>query len=294
MYSEKFEALLSKLPIRVSREIRNTASGFYSFESRLSEIRLRAGRTVSLTLDGKNLGSPVKISQEEMTETVRLLCRGSVYAYSESLREGYITIDGGYRVGVAGRAVIENGCVIGVGDITSVSIRISHNIPGAGDFAVRIWRKCEGKGGILIYSPPGIGKTTLLRDLAIQLSSGVNAIRVAIVDSRGEIGGDFIPEECLIDILLGYPKAEGIEIATRTLSPQALICDEIGGYDEAESILAVQSSGVPLIASAHGSCLSEVISRPAIKILSSNGIFTSYIGISRKGDGSYAYNADFI
>ncbi|MDY3846530.1 MAG: hypothetical protein SOZ62_06505 [Eubacteriales bacterium] len=294
MLSEKISELISLLPSPIMLEIKNADKSYFDFESRLSEIRLRADRAASLTIDGKNVLLPIRIKGQELTDTMKLLCRGSVYAYSESLREGYITIPGGYRVGVAGRAVMEDGIITGIGDVTSICIRISHNIPGAGDFAVKIWRKTGGKGGMLVYSPPGIGKTTLLRDTAVQLSSGSDAIRIAIVDCRAEIGGDFIPDDCLIDILRGYPKAEGIEIATRTLSPQAIVCDEIGGYDEAESILAVQSCGVPLIASAHGSSLSEVINRPAIKILTSNGVFSSYIGIGRNADGSYAYNADFI
>lgn len=294
MFSEKLETTLHALPIRIRQEITNTAAGYYDFENRLSEIRLRAERCCSLTIDARNIIVKARITQSELTESVKILCHGSIYAYSESLREGYVTVDGGYRIGIAGRAVTEDGIVTGIGDISSVCIRIAHNISGAGNFGVQVFRRINGKGGILIYSPPGVGKTTMLRDMAIQLSSGTDALRTAIVDCRGEIGGDFIPPECLIDILLGYPKAEGIEIATRTLSPQILFCDEIGGYDEAESIIAVQSCGVPLIATAHGSSVAEVISRPAIKILSSNGIFAAYIGVSRKNDGTYAYNADFI
>ena len=126
-----------------------------------------------------------------------------------------------------------------------------------------------------------------MRDLAESLSKGRDAIRVAVVDCRGELcacsssGG-------MIDVLEDYPKAQGIEIATRTLAPQAVICDEIGDYDEADSILAVQSSGVPLIASAHGDDLASLLARPAIRLLDRAGVFGAYIGIHRL-HGSYRY-----
>ncbi len=294
MPSKEFQKLLNYFPQRLCREISNVAAGCFNFEKRLSEIRLRALRGASLTLDGKNIPLGVKLSSEEISEIMRSLCKGSLYAYSESLREGYITLKNGYRVGVAGRAVTEDGEITGVGDITSLCIRISHNVEGAGDFAVHVFEKLGCQKGMLIYSPPGMGKTTMLRDTAIQLSSGINPMRVSIIDTRGELGCADIPDSCLVDILEGYPKALGIEIATRTLSPQVLICDEIGGYDEAESILAVQSCGVPLVASVHGSSLTELLSRPTVNILSLNNIFSAYIGIAKRNDGTYTYSADFV
>lgn len=293
MFSKSAEKLFLCLPSQIVREIRRLEESNANFEKNLSEIRIRAGRISSLSVNGRRIFIPISVTEEEMTETLKLFCRGSIYAYTESLREGYVSFSGGYRIGVAGRAVYEDGILVGVSDVSSLCIRIPHNVCGAGDVAVKVWKKLEGKRGILIYSKPGNGKTTMLRDTAVQLSSGRDASIVSLVDTREELSGDFIGRNCAIDVLLGYPKAEGIEIATRTLSPNVIICDEIGGYEEAEAILSVQACGVPLIASSHGDSLNEVLSRGAIKILVENRIFGAYIGVKREPSGLYTYTVDY-
>lgn len=293
MLSELLSLVLSAFPRRLEREITRAGETYERFPERLSEIRARAGRMASLTIDGRNVQLPVVMTAEELAETVKVFCRGSVYAYSESLREGYLSLRDGCRVGVAGRAVLEDGAVVGVSDVTSVSVRIARYIRGAADFTMSVWRRLEGQSGILIYSPPGVGKTTMLRDLAVQLSSGAGARRVAVIDSRGEIGGEHLSRGCLADVLLGYPKGEGIEIATRTLSPEVLICDEIGSYADAESILSVQHCGVPIIATAHGAKLSELLRRSPVRVLCEYGVFGAYVGIRRGDNGGFFYQADY-
>ncbi len=289
--SQKLCELIDTLPQPVGREIIRVAENYSDFERRLSEIRIRADRICTLTLDMHAVALGVSVSAKELAECVRALCKNSVYAYSESLAQGFITTDGGFRVGIAGRALCERGAVYGVTDVSSISVRVPHNVEGAGDAIVEAWQKC--RGGVLVYSLPGVGKTTALRDASAQLSSGRAPLRVAIVDSRGEFPSSLIDARSAVDILTGYPRAAGIEIATRTLSPDVIICDEIGGADEAAAILGVQSAGVALIASAHAGSFTELMSRRAIKILSSNGIFGAYIGVSRE-NGSYAYRTEFI
>ena len=293
MFTKNTENLLSLLPCGIRNELYRMDNSYSCFEARLSEIRLRAKRLCSVTLDGRNVALSVAVECEELAETLRKICRGSVYAYSETLREGYVTFDGGYRVGVAGRAVYENGYVVGVGDVSSLSIRIPHSVNGAGDFAIGVWRRMEGGRGMLIYSPPGNGKTTMLRDIAYQLSSGKDAIRVCVVDCRGEIDSGLLSRRCYVDVLEGYGKAQGIEIATRSLSPELIICDEIGGYDEAMAILDVQSCGVPLIASVHGESMEQIMSRNTVALLSKSGIFGAYIGVKREKDGSFFHTVDY-
>ena len=282
-----YEAMLACLPLAVRRELAAIERGRADLFATLSEIRLRAGRVSSLTVGGKNLPLAARVTASDTENALRLFCRDSVYAYSETLCEGYLRLQGGYRVGVAGVAVREGRRVVGVRAVSALCIRVPHRIAGAGRVALETFRSMGCTQGLLIYAPPGVGKTTLLRDLAVMLSEGREALRVAVVDTRGELCGT--EGICgMIDVLEDYPKALGIEIATRTLSPQAVICDEIGDYDEADSILAVQSSGVPLIASAHGDSLEGVLMRPAISLLDRAGVFGAYIGIQRK-KGVYSY-----
>lgn len=293
MITKKLQDLLSLLPLTLMQEIRRLSDTYPDFEQKLSEIRLRANRLSSFTLDGRNVAMSVTFDTDELSQCLRSICRGSVYAYSETLREGYVTVRGGYRVGVAGRAVYEDGYIVGVGDVTSLSVRIPHLIRGAGDFAVSVWRRMERKSGILIYSRPGGGKTTMLRDIALQLSSGKDALRVCVVDCRAEIDSGLLSRSCYIDVLEGYGKAQGIEIATRALSPQIIICDEIGGYDEAMAILDVQSCGVPLIASVHGESMEQIMSRNTVALLAKSGIFGAYIGVGREKNGGFFHTVDY-
>lgn len=290
--SRRLLRVLDMLPPRFSSELRRVAGTQQDFERRLCEIRLRAGHVSSVTLPEGNLTIPVVLTRDEMAECLKRFCRGSVYAHSDSLREGYVDLGDGFRAGVAGRAVEEAGRLCGVGEVTSVCIRVPHRVPGAGRAAVEAFEKNGMSRGVLVYSPPGGGKTTALRDLICTLSSPPYSLRISVIDSRGELSGDWLSAVCLVDVLTGYEKAAGIEIATRTLSPQALVCDELGDSDEAEAVLAVQGCGVPLIASAHGGSISEVMSRPSVRMLAECGIFGAFVGIYRTGD-KYICKTDY-
>ena len=272
------EAVLDLLSPELKRQIDGVAAGQTSFWSRLSEIRLRAGRLASLTVDGRNLPLGVAVSREELERLLRRLCEGSVYAYGDSLREGYVTYKG-CRVGIAGKAVLDSGQVVGIDGATSLVFRIPHQIEGAGRPLLDAWRRTEGRVGILVYSLPGVGKTTMLRDFALSLSSGIAARRVAVVDTRGELAVGYGGRGCLL--------------ATRVLSPEAVVCDESGGYEEAESILSVQSCGVPLVASIHGDSIAALMERSTVKMLVECGIFGAFVGIRRR-EGGFAYAVDTV
>lgn len=245
----------------------------------INEIRLRADRPASVTCQGRNITLSVTLSEREIGECVTKLCGGSVYAHSDTVRMGYIMFSHGVRIGVCGTLAPDGRAV---GTVTSLNIRIPHAIRGVCDGLYYLCTADERISSMLIYSLPGVGKTTALRDLAAKLGE---QYRVAVIDTRGEL---YIPrmfEGTLCDFLIGYPRAHGIEIAVRTMSPQVIICDELGDAGEAGQVLSCVSTGVPIIASAHGENIAELISRPSIRMLHDGHVFSRYVGIRREKIG---------
>ena len=261
----------------------------------VEEIRLRAGREASLTVGGENLMTSVMLTGEELTAILIHLCGGSLYAFDQTIREGYVTLHGGIRVGVAGRAVCEEGKIIGVCEITGLCIRLPHVHRAVGGEICRLLRRLNGgetaPRGILIYAPPGEGKTTLLRGVAVELAGGTGQppLRTVVVDTRGELGFEAVGRGLCLDVLRGYPRARGVEIATRTLSAQVILCDEIGDTEEAMSLVSAHHGGVPLVATAHGGTVDELLRRTGLRLLHEAGLFGAYVGIRRDGRGGFTY-----
>ena len=183
------------------------------------------------------------------------------------------------RVGVCGRAVYESGKLTGIYDISSFCIRIPHEIHGIGHTVCRLIR-ATGKG-VLIYSPPGVGKTTLLRSVISILASGDSPTRIAVIDSRGELSAK-LSSGLSADVLSGYPKGYGIEIAARSLNPELIVCDEISSdISEISAIKAAHNCGIPLLATAHADNVPSLLRRTGISALHEARIFGSYVGIKR-------------
>lgn len=243
----------------------------------------------SVTYEQRNIsifdGREIIFSEAEMRGILARLCEESVHTYGSTINEGYVTLAGGLRIGVCGKAVSDGGRVLNVREISSIAVRIPQAIAGVSAEILPLILKGQRIYSALFYSLPGAGKTTLIRDIAAKLGA---KRRVAVVDSRGEIYMPEIFAHSLCDFLDGYPKGLGIEIATRTLSPEVIICDEIG-EGEAEKILAVQNTGVPLIATAHGGALSALLLRPGVKKLYEAGVFRYYIGVSRPAGATSYY-----
>ena len=245
------------------------------------EIRIHSGRRASLTYGSQNLMLESVISDEELRGILRSICKNSVYAYKENISQGYIPLEGGVRVGVAGSAFCEGGSVSTIYDITSVIIRIPRKVEIASQGLCDILKSREFKCSCLIYASSGEGKTTVLRSAAYILSGGNSPLRVSVIDTREELGAFLGGIGLCIDILKGYPKDAGCEIATRTLNSQLIICDEIFGEREAAALLGAVNCGIPLLCSAHASSITELLLRPGIDTLHKNKVFDLYVKIKR-------------
>lgn len=281
--------LLKILPPSVCSEL-------YALCSRgvpIDEIRLRVGRAASVTSGGRNISLGAYITREQADEMVDVMCESSLYAHADTINCGYLTLEGGIRVGVVGRAVLSGGHIIGVYDISSLCFRLPRRNRRVGTPVCRLLRQYGGDRGVLVYSPPGHGKTTLLRSAAAMMSSGEDAWRVLVIDTRGELSFSLDEPFLCLDVLSGYPKALGIEIAARSMNAQLIICDEIGDTAEAEAIIGAQNCGVPLLATAHASSLEGMLLRPGLQRLHEACVFGAYVGIRRYGnERDYTYTVN--
>ena len=280
--------ILSSLPYRLLEEIRRRSGG-----ERIEEIRLRRDRRASLTLSGRNLVLDTILEGSEIDATLTGMCSGSLYAYSDTINKGYISLPNGVRVGVCGKASCEGERMIGVHEISSLVIRIPHKARRVGEPVRRLLFEFERARGVLIYSPPGVGKTTLLRGVISLISSGDHPLRTAVVDTRGELTFSVGGSDLCVDVLSGYPRSLGIEIATRTLSAEVIVCDEIGDYAEAMALVSSHNCGVPLIASAHAGSVEELLRRTGIMLLHEANIFGAYVGIKRSSSGDFIYDVHY-
>lgn len=280
--------IVSSIPYRLLEEIRRRSVG-----ERIEEIRLRRDRRASLTLSGRNLVLDTILEGSEIDSTLTGMCSGSLYAYSDTINKGYISLPNGVRVGVCGKASCEDERMIGVHEISSLVIRIPHRARRVGEPIRRLLFEFERERGVLIYSPPGVGKTTLLRGVISLISSGEHPLRTAVVDTRGELTFSVGGSDLCVDVLSGYPRALGIEIATRTLSAEVIVCDEIGDYAEAMALVSSHNCGVPLIASAHAGSVRELLRRTGIMLLHEANIFGAYVGIKRAASGDFLYDVHY-
>ena len=263
----------------------------------IQEIRIRAGRplcftdgTASLFADssGRILYSmsenTAAVTARQLNDTFRRLCSYSVYSCQNELNNGYITIKGGHRAGVCGTAVLENGSISTVTDISSINIRIARQVKGAADELIK--NLCPLRGGVIIAGVPSSGKTTLLRDLARSLSLGIGCrmTRTSVIDERGELSGTY-SGKCyndlgLCDVFNGYPKGEGIMQALRAMSPQVIICDELGSEEDCRLAEQGFNAGAAMVATMHASSYKELLQRKQAQMLIATGAFKTAVILS--------------
>lgn len=275
------DRVLSYFPSGISREIRDLSE--HRSDGALREIRLRAEGRASVRLGKSTIPLLGRVSSEELYTLLCRICDGAVYSQRDSICSGYVSMSCGVRVGVVGTAGYDSASLVGVEKISSLVFRIP---TGECSFAPELERvfRTEGRGGgMLIYSPPGVGKTTALRALARRLGGGRTPMRVCVVDERFE----FFPEdyrECEVDLLRGYKKKTGLDIAVRTMSPDIVMMDEIGA-GEADAVLDAVHCGIPIVATAHARSADELLSKRSLKPLFESGAFVTLVGISDTGTG---------
>ncbi len=282
--------ITAQLPPHIAACIAALGDGFMSS---LEEIRLRAGRPVTLHTSGEYLyitrdGTPtmdgtrgVVADVDAVRHTFAQCVNRSVYAHMDAIRGGYITIEGGHRVGIVGRVCVENGVVVNITDISGVNLRVARQCIGAAKGIIRHVDTPRGIANTLIISPPGAGKTTLLRDLSRMLAA---RYRVCIADERSEIaacvGG--IPQldvGVMCDVLDNCPKAVGIHMLLRSMNPEVIIADEIGAMSDVEALRTALNSGVSIITSVHGHKPDDLQGKPVHELLPS---FDCVITLSRR------------
>ena len=270
--------------------------------NKIYEIRLRVnapliviyqGKEYFLTLEGALTREEAKayyVKTEDLKEMLEYISGYSLYAFEEEIRQGFLTVVGGHRVGIAGKTILDGNKIKSLKYISYINLRLSHQIKGCASPILPYIIKDRQICHTLIISPPRCGKTTLFRDLIRQVSNGncyMPGVSVGVVDERSEIAGSYqgIPQNDLgirTDVLDCCPKAEGMMMLIRSMSPEVVAVDELGNYEDIHAIESVVHCGCKLFATVHGSSIEDIKRKPLLQRLMQEKIFERYIVLYKK------------
>ena len=258
-------------------------------QCRAEEFRLRVGQPLTVLLPEGEIFLGESVKAEDLEVLCNIATEFSRYAAAETLREGYLAVKGGFRIGLCGTAVMKDGVNTNLKNFSSASVRIAREHTGiAEDLAQQLFRDGDFQN-TLILSPPGAGKTTLLRDLVRSLSAGVvpyGPRRVSLIDERGEVAVMYRGEPQMdvgpyTDVLDACPKALGIPMVLRAMNPQIIAVDEITAYQDIKAMSLAVGCGVRLLATIHAADLAELQEKPLYRTLMEERIFTFAVWISK-------------
>lgn len=290
-FTDSYLYTLSFVSPRIREYLKNISDK--NLES-IQEIRLRKGKPIVIvTQNGSSFLTSnsklsyifstncIVVSENEIIETLNKMCSYSVHSHLDTIAKGFVTLPNGSRVGVVGTAVLDGETIKAVKDISSINIRIPRTVYNISNLIFDNLFSSSIQN-IIVFGPPNSGKTTMLKDIAFQLSTGKTGKyhKVCVVDERKEISMNDNKLGYNTDVLYGYPKSEGISIAVRTLSPDVVICDEVGNVEEIEQILQYVNTGVNFILTIHAKDLDELKRKTVFSKLVENGNFKTVVSLN--------------
>lgn len=270
----------------------------------IEELRLKANKPLILQIANKEIITKIKVTNENIRTVLKKMSNYSIYSIEPELKQGYITINGGHRVGICGSCVIENNKVKTIKHVSSLNIRVCKEIIGCSNKIIPYIFNGDTMLNTIIISPPKCGKTTLLRDITRNISNGIKGLKISgkkicVIDERSEIcaAAEGIPQLDVgirTDVLDNCPKWQGIMMAIRSMSPDIIVCDEIGSYEDIRSILEALNCGINLITTIHGFGIEDLRERDVFIDTIKNNVFSRAIVLSsRNGVGTLEYVYDF-